>query len=79
MKTEFVLRINIGNEATLGDANLADMVAEVSRSINLLGMTDNRSYIVRDSNGNSVGTVGRYVDPEDECLKCGEDPHTGTC
>jgi len=60
MKTEFVLRIEIANDATLGDANLADIVTKVAESIAHLGLTDNRAYIVRDVNGAKVGTVGRY-------------------
>lgn len=68
MKTEFVLRIEIGNEATLGDANLSDIVRKVAESIAFVGITNNIHYSVRDLNGNPVGRFGRYVteeEPED--------------
>lgn len=65
MKTEFVLRITIANDATLGDANLADIVKEVAEKIAFVGIEDNRHFNVRDLNGNVVGRFGRYVSEED--------------
>lgn len=61
METKFTLTFEIGNDATLGDANVADIVRKVAGDIERLGLTDNRSYHVRDANGNSVGQYGRYV------------------
>ena len=61
MKTEFVLRIDIGNDATLGDANIADMLNLAAKYIAYIGITDNADHAVRDFNGNIVGTYGRYV------------------
>lgn len=67
MKTEFVLRFRIGNDSTLGDANVADIVAKAARDIANIGLTDNHAYILRDVNGAKVGTFGRYAsDEEDE-------------
>lgn len=66
MKTEFVLRINIGTDATLGDANLADILKKVSDSVGFVGITNNCHYAVRDLNGNPVGRYGRYVTEEDD-------------
>ena len=60
-ETEFVLKIEIANDATLGDANLADIVRKVADSIASVGITDNRQYAVRDENGNSVGYFGRFA------------------
>lgn len=60
MKTEFVLRIDIANDATQGDYNLADMLTNVARTLKCLGIEDNRAYNVRDYNGNVVGRFGRY-------------------
>lgn len=57
---EFVLRIEIGNEATLGDANLADIVERIAKDIAWKGIEDNRHFVVRDVNGNTVGRYGRY-------------------
>ncbi len=67
MKTEFVLRIDIANDATLGDANLSDIVKSVADSIAFIGIpANNVHYAVRDINGNRVGRYGRYVSVEDE-------------
>lgn len=64
MKTEFVLHIDIGPEATLGDANLADIVKKIGEGISFVGLTDNRRYVARDLNGNAVGHFGRYTSEE---------------
>lgn len=61
MTTEFVLRITIGNEATLGDSNLADILHGVAERIAFVGITDNTDVRVRDLNGNTVGRCGRYT------------------
>ena len=60
-KTEFVLRFDIGNDATLGDANVAEILHSVANYIENTGITDNRDYKVGDANGNTVGRYGRYV------------------
>ena len=65
MKTEFVLRFDIGNETTLGDANVSDILKRVVEDVAFLGIEDNRAYRVRDLNGNVVGRYGRYT-TEDE-------------
>ena len=65
MKTEFVLRFDIGNETTLGDANVAEILHSIANYIEGIGITDNRDYKVGDANGNTVGRYGRYT-TEDE-------------
>ena len=60
MTTEFVLRIVVGNEGTLGDAAISDLVRTIADKVGQVGMHDNNSYCVRDQNGNLVGTYGRY-------------------
>ena len=57
---KFVLEIQIGNEATLGDANLADILAGVAKDVAWKGVEDNRCYYARDLNGKIVGHYGRY-------------------
>jgi len=61
MKTEFVLRFDIGNETTLGDANVSDILNNIALDIERSGIEDNRAYRVRDLNGNVVGRYGRYT------------------
>lgn len=65
MKTEFVLRFDIGNETTLGDANVSDILNNIALDVERSGIEDNRAYRVRDLNGNVVGRYGRYT-TEDE-------------
>lgn len=64
MKTEFVLRIDIANAATQGDANVADILRSVAEKVAFLGINDNTHYNVKDANGNEVGRYGRYSEPE---------------
>ena len=42
---KFVLEIQIGNEATLGDGNLCDILEGVAKDIVWKGVLDNRRYI----------------------------------
>ena len=65
MKTEFVLRFDIGNETTLGDANVSDILNNIALDVERSGIEDNRAYRVRDLNGNVVGRYGRYTTEED--------------
>ena len=64
--TEFVLRFDIGNDATLGDANVADILRKIANDIEHIGIEDNRHIRVRDLNGNTIGRYGRYVTEVDE-------------
>jgi hypothetical protein len=83
MKTEFVLRIDIANDATLGDANLADILKKVAEEIAWVGIQDNRRFQIRDVYGNVVGHYGRFSSECDHertrmddgissCLDCGD-------
>jgi hypothetical protein len=65
MKTEFVLRFNIGNETTLGDANVADILRKIADDIAFKGIEDNRHLNVRDGYGHPVGRYGRYTSEEE--------------
>jgi len=74
--TEFVLRINIGNAATLDDADLADIIRKAADYVERMGTEYNRSYNVRDLNGNTVGSLGRYLtEEEDSDLTCTQQDH----
>lgn len=65
MKKEFMLRFDIANDATLGDANVADILRAVAERIAYVGITDNADHPVRDFNGNIIGCYGRYDTEED--------------
>jgi hypothetical protein len=72
MKTEFVLHIDIANDATLGDANLSDILKKVAEEIAWVGIQDNRRFQIRDVYGNVVGHYGRYSSDEGpEDFGCG--------
>ena len=64
-KNEFVLRINLGNAAASDDADVADMLRKAADYVERMGTENNRSYNVRDLNGNTVGAMGRYLTEED--------------
>jgi hypothetical protein len=66
MKTEFVLRFTVASDATLGDANAADILRKAAEYVAWSGVEDNRAYNVRDLNGNVVGRMGRYTTEDDE-------------
>jgi hypothetical protein len=65
VKTEFILRFDIGNDATLGDAMNAVILHKAADDIAFTGITDNRRYNLRDFYGNVIGHYGRYTTEEE--------------
>jgi len=74
--TEFILHITVASDATLGDANIADLLKKTADTIAFVGIPDNTHMNLRDLNGNVVGRFGRYTwEKDDETPSCTQRDH----
>ena len=60
---KFMLEIELGNDAMRDDADIAEALARVAKRVETIGTEYNRAFVIRDTNGNTVGRWSVVTDP----------------